>query len=907
MTGAAAEVRKARPGGFHQIQHLPVAEVHDVLHTRAEGLEDGEVAERLLEVGRNSLVLPDPYKWVRKLRKQLTNFFTLLLLASAGVCFVADRLQPGESMAILGFALLGVSLLNAGVSFLQEFRAERAMEALQRFLPPRVWVRRGGESRTVLADELVPGDILLLSEGDRVAADARVVRCVGLAVNNAPLTGESHALGLETAPAAAGVPALEARNLVFGGCQVIRGSAEAVVYATGLRTEFGRVAHLSQTVRERPSPLEQASAQMVRMLTVIASLMGVAFFLYGVLSGRSLWVNLVFMMGIIVANVPEGLLPTFTLALAMGSLRMARKNVLVKRLSAVEGLGAVHVICTDKTGTLTENSLAVTRLVGPRGADAEPRGLAELGLLACDLRADDRGDEAGGLRGDPLDLAIARCVETHGGDVAQALAAIERRFPFDVSRARSEGIGRRGGRTLLAVKGAWERLRPLLDGVAGEAGVAPADAEALAAADRTVDRLARGGLRVIAVAWRALEAEEVARAQDPAVGPEAFERDLVLAGFLGLEDPLRPEVAPAIARCREAGIDVVMITGDHPETARAIARRCGILDRDAGGVLRGQALAELRQVELVEKLREGVRVFARTSPEQKMQIIAALKELDKVVAMTGDGVNDAPALKAADVGVAMGRGGTDVARESAQIILLDDNFASIVAGVEEGRTVYANIRRFTNYVLVSNGPEIVPYLLYVLLPVPLALTVIQILAIDLGTDIIPSMALGQEPPQPEQMRQPPRRRGEGLLSLPLVAHSYLFLGALEAAWSLFLFFYVLVGGGWEYGTELASDAPLYRAATGAALASILLMQIGNLLGRRFSRRSGIDRGVLRNRLMLLGIGIQVVFSWGVLYAPPLQAVLGTAPVDASVYLLAWLGVPLVFGCDYLRKVLFVRE
>jgi len=348
-----------------------------------------------------------------------------------------------------------------------------------------------------------------------------------------------------------------------------------------------------------------------------------------------------------------------------------------------------------------------------------------------------------------------------------------------------------------------------------------------------------------------------------------------------------------------------MITGDHPQTALAVARSSGIVAREeeAGRVLTGAELAELDQQTLAARIAGGVRIFARTTPEQKMKIVAALKSREQVVAMTGDGVNDAPALKAADVGVAMGKSGTDVARAAAQIILLDDNFASIVAGIEEGRTVFANIRKFTNYVLVSNGPEILPYLLYILLPVPLALTVIQILCIDLGTDIVPSMALGQEPPDPEVMNQPPRGRDVRLLSPGLVTHSYLFLGLVEAAWSLTLFFLVLHQGGWHYGEPLAASAPLYRSATGLALATILLMQIGNLVGRRFRLRSGLDVGLWHNRLLVLGMIIQVVFSWGLLYLPQLQKVLGTAPVPYALYLLAWLGIPLLFGLDWLRKQL----
>ncbi len=879
--------------GPQQIQHLSSDAVFAALRSHQAGLSEAEVEERLREVGPNSLEMADPYKWLRNLAKQFTNFFTLLLIGAAGVCFLADAIQPGENMGLLGGALLGVSLLNAAFSFFQEYRAERAMEALGRFLPQKVWVRRADNTQQILAERLVPGDVLLLREGDRVPADARLVLADRLLVNNAPLTGESQPLSLQAAACGEEQGASEADNLVFGGCSVQRGSGEAVVFATGLRTEFGRLAHLSGTVRKDPSPLEHATAQMVRVLTVIAIGMGLSFFLYGVFAGRSLWMNLVFMMGIIVANVPEGLLPTFTLALAMGSLRMAKKNVLVRRLSAVEGLGAVHVVCTDKTGTLTENRLSLTRLSGARlEAPLDTRRLCLLALLASDVRqAED------GLLGDPLDVAVARYAEQEGFPPSEELMQPTHHFPFEVARRRAAGVGLVQGQRTFAVKGAWEALRPLLSGLADGNACLPAEAQALEAAEQTLRGLAQQGLRVIAVASRPMADEE-----EFGEDSEPLEHGLIFQGFLGVEDPLRAEVPGAVERCRQAGIQVIMITGDHPDTALAIARKAGILPDEPGEgcFLSGDQLRKLRQSELTAELERGVRVFARTSPEQKMQIVAALKEMDLVVAMTGDGVNDAPALKAADVGIALGSG-TDVARESAQVVLLDDNFASIVDGVEEGRTVYANIRKFTNYVLVSNGPEILPYLLYILLRVPLAMTVIQILAIDLGTDIIPSMALGQEPSDSEQMQSPPRARGEGLLSFRVVAHSYFFLGLLEAGWSMFLFFLVLSLGGWSYGEIPPSTDMVYRAATGVALSSILLMQIGNLIGRRFALRSGLDRGLFANRLMLAGIAIQIVFSWGVLYFPPLQTVLGTAPVSPGIYLLAWLGIPLIFGCDYLRK------
>jgi sodium/potassium-transporting ATPase subunit alpha len=883
-----------------QIQNLDVSDVYARLGSRPEGLGCADALERLREVGRNCVEVKDSWRMTRSLLHQFTNFFTLLLFASAAICFVAETVQSGQSMDILGWALGGVALLNALFSFVQEYRAEKAMAALRAFLPPMVEVARDGQYISLLAEELVPGDLLLLKEGIRVPADARLVEAEDLLANNAPLTGESQPVKLTAAPVATRL--VESNNIVFAGCMIMRGSGLAVIFATGLRTEFGKLAHLSQTVQRAPSPLERQTTHMVRVLTIIAVTLGGVFFLYGVASGRSIWINLVFMMGIIVANVPEGLLPTFTLALAMGSMRMARKNVLVTNLNAVEALGATQVICTDKTGTLTLNQLAVSQMLSPLTGlelvdpDAR-RQLLEIALCASEVRTTD-----GHHSGDPLDVAIVQRMDAEV-QPQKIRQANHRFFTFDSDKKRSAGVGIVDDSQVFAVKGAWEVIRPMLRSLQGEGRESlVADEANLDVADKILQKLAASGCRVIAVACRVLAEDPPENAEQ-----ELLEKELTLIGFLGIEDPIRPEVPLAVERCHAAQIDIILITGDHPDTALAVAGRCGIVDqgRTAADVLTGDLLENMAENDLKQAIENGVRIFARSSPAQKMKIVMALKSMERVVAMTGDGVNDAPALKAADIGIAMGKGGTDVARASAQIILLDDNFASIVAGIEEGRTVFANIRKFTNYVLVSNGPEIIPYLLYILFPVPLALTVIQILLIDLGTDIIPSMALGQEPSEPEVMQQPPRQRDFRLLNPALVIHSYLFLGLLEAAWSLSLFFFVLLQGGWSYGMELAADDPLYRSATGIALATILLMQIGNLVGRRYALRSGLDRGIFRNRLMLSGILIQIVFSWALLYLPQLQTILGTGPVDWQVYLAAWLGIPLIFGADYLRKRLWV--
>ncbi|MBI4957007.1 MAG: cation-transporting P-type ATPase [Myxococcales bacterium] len=868
-----------------QIHNLAVAEVWSLLRSRPEGLRPEEAARRLLEIGPNTLRAPRRLVWLRILVAQFANLFSLLLDVSAVLCFVADHMQPGGGMAFLGWALVAVAVLNGLFTFAQAMRAERAMRALQSMLPARIVARRGGVEAEVPVAELVPGDVLLLSEGNRVPADARLVESRDLLANNAPLTGESRHASLD----AAGVPRgrlADAPNLVHAGCSIVRGSGTAVVYATGGRTEFGKIATLSVEVRRPPTPLEREVTRTVRILTIVAVAMGVGFFAYGLVLGRPVWVNVVFMLGIIVANVPEGLLPTLTLALAMGGLRLARKNVLVKSLNAVEALGSVEVICTDKTGTLTKNELAVTGVVdAERGLPLDPparRTLLEVAVAASELHGTARA-----LTGDPLDVAAAESLRELGGDALALSRDVVRHIAFDVQRRRAAGVLAHAGRLRFAIKGAWEVVRPHLGG----------SPEVVRAGDETVRRLASHGLRIIAVASRRLGADE-------ADAPEAvLERGLELHGFLCLSDPLRPEVPAALARCHAAGIRVILVTGDHPDTARAIAERAGIVAPDAPptAVVTGDALEALPEAELARQLGAGVTVFARTTPEQKLKIVSAVKRMGLLVAMTGDGVNDAPALRAADVGIAMGATGTDVAREAAQIVLLDDNFASIVLGVEEGRTVFANIRKFTSYVLASNVPEILPFLAYVALPVPLGLTVLQILCIDLGTDMVPAIGLGQEPPDGEAMKRPARGRKGRLLDRKLLVRSYLFLGLLEAVWAMFMFFLALHVGGWRWGDLPPASDPMYQAATGITLVSVVFAQIGNLVGRRYEKRSGLDRALLKNPFFVAGVALELAFAFAALYVPPVARALGTGPAAPWLVALAALGAPLVFGADWLRK------
>jgi calcium-translocating P-type ATPase len=587
-----------------------------------------------------------------------------------------------------------------------------------------------------------------------------------------------------------------------------------------------------------------------------------------------------FAIGIIVANVPEGLLPTVTLALAMASQRLARKSVLVKHLASVEALGSTTVICTDKTGTLTENRMTVRRLyLEGRFFDSPKEALAQGGdvarrllLTALHCEEVEKAREGGTVRllGDPTEVALVEMARTVLP--GQVLHPRIDEVPFDTDRKRISTLHRTAEGLVLFTKGALAALLPLC-GATGQplspkAGARWRDAEEIMASD---------GLRILALACR--------RVPEP-YDRSRLEEDLTLLGLVGLEDPPRPEVLAAIAKCRSAGIKVVMVTGDHPATAAAIAREIGLVDTASPRVITGDRLQRMSGTQLQLALDAPEIIFARTRVDQKRRIVAALQAKNHVVAVTGDGVNDAPALRQADVGVAMGLVGTDVAREAADIILMDDNFASIVAGVEEGRTVFANIQKFMTYILASNIPEIVPYLAFVLFQVPLALTLIQILAIDLGTDMIPALALAAERPEAGVMERPPRRRSERLLSWALAARAYLFLGPLQALAAMAAFFFVLNESGWVYGEVLAPTDPVYLQATTACLATIVVMQITNVFLCRSPQLSIFTLRPFSNRLIVGGILVEIAIILLIVYTDLGNALFGTAPVGSDVWLFA---------------------
>ncbi len=888
-----------------QIHRLSVEEALKALGTTDQGLSEVEAERRLREFGLNALQAAEDIPVLAMLGRQCTHFLALLLWAAAALAFVADWMKPGEGMDLLAWAIIGVIGVNALFSFVQEYKAERAIIALRRLLPMRVKVVRIGEIREVPASDLAPGDLAILAEGDRVPADGRVIAAVQFRVDNAPLTGESIPKS-RTAEAAATGSLVESANIVFAGTTVLSGTARVAIFATGMNTEFGKIAHLTSGIEAELSPLQHEIRKVTRLIAAISIGIGFAFFGLGVLIGRSFWENFVFAVGLLVANVPEGLLPTVTLALAVGGQRMAKRKALVKNLAAVETLGCATVICTDKTGTLTENRMAVTRIYidgreirvsgssvtteagEPVTPDLLERWTPLFAIAVGCNNAGRRHGEDGAAPtfvGDPTEIALLQCADALRPTGPDLLPRVGE-FPFDADRKRMTTIHAVSASRVAYVKGAPETVLPICRSTfRGGRAIPLGETERQAIVDR-LNAFAGSALRVLALAYRELPGADRLPLMEEA------ERDLTFVGLIAMFDPPRQEVPEAVARCKRAGIKPVMITGDNSRTALAIARTIGMVRNEKVPVLEGGQIEQMRDEELKAALAGPEILFARMTPTQKMRVVTLLKEMGEVVAVTGDGVNDAPALKKADIGIAMGIAGTDVAKEAADIVLLDDNFATIVNAVEEGRAVYENIRKFVTYILASNIPEIVPYLASVVLRIPLLLTIVQILAVDLGTDMLPALGLGAEPPDANTMDRAPRSRNERLLNVPLLARSYLFLGPIEAAAAMSAGLWYLSYSGWEWGIDLHAASPLYRQATTVAFAAIVICQVANVYACRSPKASVLSVGLFTNRLIVWGIAVEVVILGLIVYSPIGHRIFGTDAFPAGFW---W---PLI-GCAIL--------
>ena len=889
------------------------------LRSTAGGLSAEEAAARLVRIGPNELPEIRGPGLVRQLLDQLLHFFALMLWVAAGLAFVGGMPQ-------LGVAIIVVILVNGAFSFAQEYRAERAVRALSALLPETAVVRRGGRKVKVPAIDLVLGDIVLLREGDRISADARMQSSSGLKVDMSTLTGESKPVArsaerLATPP----VDPLDAPNVVFAGTFVTSGSGTAAVAATGAGTRLGGISRLTAGVVRRPTPLRIQMNRAVRVIGAFALVTGLVFFGASLGLGTPARDGFLFSVGVIVALVPEGLLPTLSLSLAMSATRMARRGALVRRLESVETLGSTTVICTDKTGTITTNQMTVNALVSPRnrytvtGSGYDPAGTiliedrplvdqeldeARTLLHAATLCGDARVEQRDGrwrCIGDPTEGSLLVLAQKGGVDreAEERTAPRVREFPFESERRRMSTVHilSSGAYEVLA-KGSPEAILPICKSIRLNAATASFGHDEERDVLTAVDSLAVQGLRVLAFARREFAG------QIPETPGEA-EAEMEFLGLVGMADPVRPEVPEAVARCRRAGIRVVMITGDHPATAMSVAREAGL---SAHTIMLGSELPDGDEA-LGNLLRTHEAVLARVAPEDKLRIARALQGQGEVVAMTGDGVNDAPALRQADIGVAMGKVGTDVAREAADLVLLDDNFAHIVEAVEEGRAAYDNIKRFLTYHLTDNVAELAPFAVWALSGgrIPLMLSVLQVLALDIGTDLLPALALGAERPEPGVMERPPRSRSARLLDGRVLGRAFGFLGPIEAAASMAM---LPLGAALFFGwpaEPLPSAGMQLDILSTMVFAAIVLMQMANAFECRSTPASLFSIGPLSNRLLVGAVLVEALTLLAFVYVPPIRNALGQHPLTTAQWLLVLVTPWVLLAAEEGRKAIVRRR
>ena len=809
----------------------------------ALGLAEAEAALRAVQHGPNEIAAGERRTPAALLLDQFKDFMILVLLGAAVVSgLIGDLVDT--------LAIVVIVLLNALIGFVQAWRADRALAALQQLAAARATVLRGGRRVTIPASRLVPGDIVLLEAGNQVPADLRLMTIAQLRIDESALTGESvavdkHVRSLSEAGAALG----DRLNMAFKGTTAAHGRGTGLVVATGMATELGKVAGLLDRSGELQTPLQQRLAAFGKRLALVVLAICALIFAIGVLRGEPPVLMVLTAVSLAVAAIPESLPAVVTVLLALGARRMVAQNALVRRLPSVETLGSVSTICTDKTGTLTLNRMHAEQLLAEGSARQET-------LRAAALCNDAQRGADGAWQGDPTETALAELAAAHDVDAAALAQPRIAELPFDAERKRMSTLHRSAAGFVLYTKGAPESLLPRCTTHWSGACASALDHDATM---RQAERLAAQGLRVLAFARR-----ELADA-DLSAGAETVERGLAFIGLVALIDPPRPEAEAAVRDCLAAGITPVMITGDHPATARAIARRLGIVTDADAPVLTGTMLAAMDEAALRARCAE-VRVYARVDPAQKIRIVEALQSLGRFVAMTGDGVNDAPALKRADIGVAMGRGGTDVAREAASLVLLDDNFATIVAAVREGRRIYDNIRKFVRYAMTGNSGEIWTLFLAPMLGLPIPLLPIHILWVNLVTDGLPGLALAAEPVERGVMQRAPRPPGESLFA--------------DGLWQHVLFIGLLIGG-------LCLGVQAWALATGHAhwqtmvFTVLTFAQMAHVMAIRSEREPLWRQGLASNLPLLGAVLLTFALQLATIYVPWLQPIFKTEALDAD--------------------------
>lgn len=903
-----------------------ISEVFLNLKSADVGLTSTEANNRLKKYGLNEIKKPQEESEWKSFLKNFISMMAILLWISGAIAILSGTLE-------LGIAIWLVNIINGLFSFWQERAAKKATNALNNMLPSYVQVIRNGKKVQLDAKKLVPGDVFILQAGNTIPADARIISASSLQVDQSALNGESttESKSVEYAP---GEGNYAETNLVYSGTSVAAGTARAIAFATGMETEFGKIAQLTQKQRKVDSPLTKELNRLTKQLSMIAVSIGLLFLLAAIF-----WVKypfakaFVFALGMVVAFIPEGLLPTVTLSLAQGVKRMAKKHALVKELNSVETLGETTVICSDKTGTLTQNQMTIHYIWTPKNEyrvtgngyvnngqielnkkqlwyDENPdlQKLVEITALDNDTSVEQTKMKGAKpkILGTPTEAALVIMAEKGGFDRPKVIIKYPRLYelPFDSERKRMSTIHRWNDQQfIIFTKGSFSDVIKQCDQIQIDGQIQPMTPSQQQAAANHNAQYALKGLRSMAMAYRIVDKDSI---DINKVTATTVEQHLIFVGLTTMSDPPRPEIYNAIKRCHEAKIKIIMVTGDSKLTAKSVAVQIGLTTNQAR-VISGDELEKMSKHELSVALKGEV-IFARVAPEQKYKVVKTLQQNGEIVASTGDGVNDAPALKQADIGIAMGMTGTDVAKDAANIILTDDNFASIVAAIEEGRAVYSNIRKFLTYILTSNVPEAFPSILFLLSGgiIPLPMTVMQILTVDLGTDMLPALGLGGEAADSDVMKQAPRNRKEHLLNKTVIAKAFLWYGFISSMISIGAYFLVNLKNGWPR-IPLASNGEVYLRATTMVLGTIIFTQIANVLNCRTNRISIFKKGLFSNTGIWYGIIFEILLFLILTITPGLQQLFNTTNLLMTDWLFLFcLPIPLVL-LDELKKWILYRK